>query len=113
MPKRLCACGCGVQVTHKIESQHMNALAPTVLASQVLDQNRKLIQRKKKSQAVGFPAPFRRRLAMQMDPHNNDPALDSPMIMGEDFHEVRGQPSHSSALFSPTVEQSKFLKDIN
>jgi hypothetical protein len=112
MPKQLCACGCGVQVTRKIELQHMHSLAPSVLASQVLDQNRKLIHRKKKSQAFGFPAPFRQRLAM--NPGNNDPvSLDSPMIMGEDFHEVGGQPSHSSAPFAPDIEQGKFLKNIN
>ena len=111
MHKRLCACGCGVQVTQKIESQHLNALAPTALASQVLDQNRQLIQRKKKSRAVGFPASFHRRLAIDLD-NNNPVFLGSAMIMGEDFHEVHGQPSHSPALFAPDVEQNKFLKNI-
>jgi len=64
MHKRLCACGCGDRVTPKVESQHMNALAPAALASQVLDQNRGLVRRKKKFKAIGFPAPFRQRLAM-------------------------------------------------
>ena len=64
MPKRLCACGCGDQVTQKVESEHMNVLTPALLASQVLDQNQRLIDQKKRSHAVGFPAPFRQRVAM-------------------------------------------------
>jgi hypothetical protein len=93
--KRLCACGCGDRVTPKVESQHMNVLTPAVLASQVLDQNRELIRRKKRSQAIGFPAPFR-RLAMEnttaiddMDHDVNDPvSLNFSTTMGD---EVYGQ----------------------
>ena len=39
MRKRLCACGCGEKITPKVEAEHMKALAPGILASQVLDQN--------------------------------------------------------------------------
>ena len=85
MHKRLCACGCGEQVTPKVESQHLNALAPALLTSQVLDQNRRLIRRKKRSQPVGFPAPLRQRLVMGN-------TTDSSMMMGEDLdYEVYGQ----------------------
>ena len=93
MLKRLCACGCGDQVTRKVESQHLNALAPSILASQVLKKNRK-VRRKKKSKAIGFPAPLRQRLARNtteiddMDLDDNDPvSLNSSesMMMGEDI----------------------------
>jgi len=69
--------------------QHINALAPALLTSQVLDQNQRLIRRKKRSQAIGFSTPLHRRLAMG----NTDPvALDSSMMMGEDLdYEVSGQ----------------------
>lgn len=76
----------------------MNALAPAVLASQVLDKNRGLLRRKKRSKAkaIGFPAPFHRRLAMgntieidDMDlDDNNSVALDSFMTMREDRNDV-------------------------
>ena len=36
MHKQLCACGYGEQVTQKVESQHINALVPALLTSQVL-----------------------------------------------------------------------------
>ena len=85
MHKRLCACGCGERVTPKVESQHLNALAPALLTSQVLDQNRRLIRRKKRSQPVGFPAPLRQRLVMGN-------TTDSSTMMGEDLdYEVYGQ----------------------
>ena len=63
-PKRLCACGCGERVAKKVEEQHMNALAPAFLTSQVLNQNRRLIRRKKISQAIGFPSRVRQQLSM-------------------------------------------------
>ena len=134
MHKRLCACGCGDQVTRKVELQHMNSLTPAVLASQVLDQNRRLVRKKKKkSKAIGFPAPLRRRLAMRNateiddmdlddndpvplddsmmgeDPDDNDPVfLDEPM-MGEDLDEAYGQSRlHRSGRIAPHVEHSKF-----
>ena len=121
MHKRLCACGCGERVTRKVELQHMNALAPAVLASQVLDQNRRLVRRKKKSKAIGFPAPFRRRLAMgntteidDMDVDDNDPvSLDfsesmAMGLMGEDLDETYGQSTlRRSGRIAPHVEHSK------
>src|ERR1700678_1177692 len=76
MQKRLCACGCGERVTRKFEAQHINALAPALLTSQVLDQNRRLIRRKKRSQAIGFPAPLRQRLAMGNTTQIDDMDLD-------------------------------------
>src|SRR6202789_2707763 len=39
MQKRLCACGCGERVTRKVEAQHINALAPALLTSQVLERS--------------------------------------------------------------------------
>ena len=101
MHKRLCACGCEQQVTQKVESQHMNALAPALLASQVLDQNRTLISRKKRSQAIGFPAHFCQQLAMantteidgiDMDDGDDEPvSRNSPIMIGEDLDEAYGQ----------------------
>ena len=84
----------------------MNSLAPAVLASQVLDQNRKSVRRKKKSKAIpiGFPAPLRRRLTMRKTTEINDMDLDDDdpvvslhssesmsMMMGEDLDEAYGQ----------------------
>ena len=117
MPKKiLCACGCGDLITRKVEVQHMNALAPSLLASQVLDQNRRSIRQKKRSQAIGFPASFRQQLAMGnttevdfMDiDHDDDPSThDSPMMM-EDHDEVYGQSKvHRSGRIKPHVEHGK------
>jgi hypothetical protein len=95
MRKQLCACGCGDRVTRQIELQHMNARAPAVLASQVLDRNRRLIRQKKRSQNIGFHAPLRQQHAMgdtteidDMDHDDNDSVsldCDSPMMMEEDL----------------------------
>jgi hypothetical protein len=95
----------------------MNVLAPALLASQVLDQNRRLIRQKKKSQAIGFPAPFRQQLAMgnttevdymDIDHDYDDPSThDSPMMM-EDHDEVYGQSKvHRSGRIMPHVEHGK------
>src|ERR1700679_2468811 len=79
--KRLCSCGCGERVSQKVEEQHMNALAPAFLTSQVLNQNRRLIRRKKRSQTIGFPSRVRQQLSMgntteidnmDIDHDNND-----------------------------------------
>jgi hypothetical protein len=75
MRKRLCACGCGVKVTPKVESQHMSVLSTAALASQVLDQNPGLVRRKK-SKTVGFPAPFRLRHGMGNTTEINNMDLD-------------------------------------
>src|SRR6202789_84326 len=102
MAKRLCACGCGDRVTRKVEEQHINALAPSLLTSQVLNQNRRLIRQKKRSQVIGFPSRVRQQLAMgnttitdNMDIDHDDNehvSLDSSMMMGEDLdHEAYGQ----------------------
>jgi hypothetical protein len=110
MRTRLCACGCGERVTRKVEDQHLNALTPALLTSQVLDQNRSLIRRKKRSQAFGFSARVRQRPAMgnttEIDDINmDDPVpLNSSMMMGEDLdHEAYGQTSRSgrSRLIAP------------
>jgi hypothetical protein len=93
MRKQICACGCGDQVTPKVESRHLNALAPALLASEVLEQNRKLIRRKKRSQAIHFPAPLRQQLTMgDIDHDENDPvSLDSSIMMGAQEDHVYGQ----------------------
>jgi hypothetical protein len=74
----------------------MNVLTPSLLASEVLDQNRRKIRRKKKSQAIGFPAPFRQRLVMGNTTEINDMDIDrddndSSMVMGVDLDEFYGQ----------------------
>jgi hypothetical protein len=83
--KRLCACGCGNQVTAKLEFQHLNVLTPTILASQVLNRNQTVIRRKKRSHAVGFSTSVHQRLGMS---NNNPASLDSSMMMGEDLDEA-------------------------
>ena len=99
----------------------MNVLTPAILASQVLDQNRKLVRQKKKSKAIGFPAPFRERLTMgnateidDMAIDDNDPVSPDPperMTMGEIFDEDYGQSRlHRSGRNAPHVEHSKSPK---
>jgi hypothetical protein len=91
MPKRLCACGCGDQVTQNVESQHLNVLAPALLVSDVLAQNRRKIGRKNRSQVS---APFRRQLVMGNTTGIDDMDVDdigSSMVMGEDLDESYGQ----------------------
>ena len=98
----------------------MNALAPALLTSQVLDQNRRSIHRKKKSQAIGFPAPFCQQLAMRnttevdymdIDHDHDDPSThDSPMMM-EDHDGVYDQSKvHRSGWIMPHVKNGKSLK---
>jgi hypothetical protein len=89
MHKRLCACGCGERVTRQVEERHMNALTPALLTSQVLNQNRRSIHRKKRSQAIGFPARVRQQLAM-----GNTTEIDAPLA----------GPSNSSSLLDPPDE---------
>jgi hypothetical protein len=72
MRKQLCACGCGELVTQKVEMQHISALAPALLTSQVLDQNQRLIQWKKRSQAIGFSTPLHWQLVMGNTSKIND-----------------------------------------
>lgn len=101
----------------------MNVLTPALLASQVLNQNQRSIQRKKRSQAIGFPAPFRRRLAMdnitEVNPvdyagpsgDSNTLSPNPSMMMAEDAEncdEVYGQWRLSS--FGDRVKQSKLFR---
>src|SRR6202789_2471368 len=91
--KRLCACGCGDRVTQKVEEQHINALAPAFLNSQVLNQNRRLIRRKKRSQAIGFPSRVRQQLSMgnTTDIDNMDIDRDDNDHVSLDHDEAYGQ----------------------
>jgi hypothetical protein len=70
--KRLCACGCGRNVTRGTELRHQQGKGPSTLASAILAQNRTLIggHRKRKSsrksvknQLVGRRAPIRNALS--------------------------------------------------
>jgi hypothetical protein len=124
MRKRLCACGCGEKITPKVEAEHMKALAPGILASQVLDQNRRLVPRKKKKhKAIGFPAPVRQRLTMRNTPDHEiadmdidlddkDPVsldVSESMMMEEDLDEAYGQ----SGRIASHVEDSKSFQNIS
>ena len=69
--KRLCACGCGRNVTRPTELRHQQGKGPSILASAILEQNSTLIggHRKQKSsrqlvrqQLVGRQAPIRNSL---------------------------------------------------
>ena len=123
MRKRLCACGCGEKITPKVEAEHMKALAPGILASQVLDQNRRLVPRKKKKRkAIGFPAPVCQRLTMRNTPDHEiadmdidlddkDPVsldVSESMMMEEDLDEAYGQ----SGRIASHVEDSKSFQNI-
>jgi hypothetical protein len=119
MRKKLCACGCGDRVTGTVEQQHMNVSNPAVLASQVLDQNRRTIRwKKKKTKVIGYPAPLRRRLTMRhateiadMDVDDYDPDSRDffESVMGEDLDEAYGR----SGRMAPHVEHSKSLQNIS
>ena len=106
----------------------MNALAHGILASQVLNQNRRLVRRKKKCKAVGFPAPVRQRLTlenttevahMDIDLDNNDPVSNSLndsefKMMGEDLDEAYGQSRiHRSGWIASHVKNSKSFQNIS
>jgi hypothetical protein len=91
MRKQLCACGCGNKVSQKVESRHMSALAPALLVSQVLDQNKRLIRRKKRSRVIGSPAPFRQQLAMGNTTRIDD--MDMDHDDDEDFYMDHPGPS--------------------
>jgi hypothetical protein len=117
MRKKLCACGCGERVTRKVELHHMNALTPVVLASQVLDQNRMLIRWKKRSQAIGFPASFHQRLAMEnatevdnMDYDDNDVVLPDASD-DEDFYVDHAGPSGLSHNDDPLTHDSPVMME--
>jgi hypothetical protein len=83
----------------------MNVLSPALLASEVLDQNRRFIHRKRRSQAIGFPAPVRQRLAMgnttEIDAidHGND----------ESYGQLKSHPRRSAPI-APHDKQSKSQK---
>ena len=101
MLKKLCACGCGDMVTQKVELHHINVLAPAVLASQVLNQNRRLIKRKKRSKAIGFHAAFHEQLVMDCDADDNDDvALPADNPADEDIYMDHPDPGPSSLRLS-------------
>jgi hypothetical protein len=71
-PKRLCACGCALHVTRKVELGHLNGQRSALLAANVLSQNHSLLRSRKqafkahqmsparhagKQELVGRPAP--------------------------------------------------------
>ena len=69
--KRLCACGCGINVTRHTELRHQQGKGPSTMASAILAQNRTLVggHKKRKSshqsvkhQLVGRRAPIRNAL---------------------------------------------------
>ena len=79
MCKQLCACGCGNQVTQKVEWQHLNVLGPASLASQVLRQNQPLICHKKRSRTEIFP-PFPQQPTIELE---NISEIDDDFYMGD------------------------------
>jgi hypothetical protein len=127
MHKRLCACGCGNRVTLKVELQHINALAPGILASQVLDQNQRLVPwRKKKCKAIGFFTPVHQQLTMGNTTEIADMDIDlddkdsvslnfsESMMMGEDLDKAYGQSRlHHSGWIASHVEDSKSFQNIS
>jgi hypothetical protein len=81
----------------------MGAFAPAVLTSQVLDQNQRLIRRKKRYQAIGFSTPFRWRLAIG---NITEIDVNSSIMMGEDpnyeVHQSRsGRSQHVASHAGP------------
>jgi hypothetical protein len=107
MDRRLCACGCGTQVTRRTEVRHQNGQGPSYLTSNILALNRPLIRshkqdpqtRQKKSshsslkqRVIGRP-PLRRALLLTKDPAHNSAAgeeLNNPLfddLPGNDVHD--------------------------
>jgi len=129
MRKLLCACGCGDRVTQKVERRHINALAPALLASEVLVTNQRLKTHKKRSQAIPFPTPFPQQLTMQnisqidgdfdMDHggpsgltyNDDDISLNSLTMMGQDPDDEVNVYGQSKLHRSGQIQQSKSLRN--
>jgi hypothetical protein len=84
--KRLCACGCGRNVTRGTELRHQQGKGPSKLVSAILGQNRTLIgrHRKRKSsrqsvkhQLVGRRAPIRNAFIPDHFPDDDHPVDDA------------------------------------
>jgi hypothetical protein len=58
-PKRICACGCDLYVTRKVELGHLNGQRSALLAADVLSQSRSLLCSHKQSSKVQCMSPAR------------------------------------------------------
>ena len=58
-PKHLCACGCALYVTRKVEVGHLNGQRSALLAADVLSQNRSVIRSHKKASRFRTLSPSR------------------------------------------------------
>jgi hypothetical protein len=58
-PKRLCACGCTLHVTRKVEVGHLNGQRSALLAANILSKNRSLLCRRKKASKLRLMSPSR------------------------------------------------------
>jgi hypothetical protein len=100
----------------KRSKKHMNALAPAFLTSQVLNQNRRLIRRKKRSEAIGFPSHVHQQLSMgnTTEIDNMDIDHDDNDHVSLDHDEAYGQSrSGSSRHVAPHAEPSSLTDPLN
>lgn len=88
MRKQLCACGCGDRVTPKVERRHITAVAPALLASQVLEQNQMFRRRRN----IGLSPPFHQQPSLQN--LSQDHVGPSHHSAGPSHHHVDPFPHH-------------------
>ena len=90
--KRLCACGCGRNVTWPTELRHQQGKGPSILASAILEQNSKLIDghRKRKS----FRQSVRQQLVGGRAPIHNSLGAASSGFAGASGHSGGGVLDH-------------------
>jgi hypothetical protein len=106
-PKRLCACGCTLYVTRKVELGHLNGQRSALLAANILSQNRSFLRRHKqasklklmspsrhtgKQELIGHPTPARRLGAFSSRKASEDPSSETgepevPVTQLEDLSE--------------------------
>jgi hypothetical protein len=91
-PKHLCACGCALYVTRKVELGHLNGQRSALLAANILSENRTLLRRRKqasklrlmsptrhvgKQELIGHPTPGPARQAFSSREASEDPSRET------------------------------------
>ena len=107
-PKRLCACGCNLYVTRKVELGHLNGQRSALLVANVLSQNRSLLRSRKqaskaqqmsparhagKQELIGRPTPAHQALWLRKASQPDRPSSEDPSgETGEAFFEYNDFP---------------------
>jgi hypothetical protein len=100
-PKHLCACGCTLYVTRKVELGHLNGQRSALLAANILSQNRTLLRRRKqasrlqlmspsrhtgKQELIGHPTPARQTFSSRKASENpSSETGEAPVTLAQDL----------------------------